>query len=351
MDKLAGYGSDDDYDDSPKHRKGESTSTTGYDYYSRNNQNKQQLSARQVDVNYEEVQMDLSEDSNNSDSSSKSRDTFSSKRDRASSKPRKGDDGTEKYKRKDDRRDDRDSPKYYSKSRRDDEEDRYKRKDDRRDDRDRYTNRNRDEKYSRDKYRDDRSKSYRSNRSSSKERRSRSPRKPEFRGKRSSSRDRDVKAAYQRKFERSAPKLEQEKIVEVAKPVEPPPPKQETDNKDRFYMPGITGRFKEQIERRKLLWQKKEPERKQPTATSTTTAGKVWQTTTTTFAQDTDGKVASKFKRLMGIKESNDGPKGTTDTLKKQEEMFSSMEQQYEVARTATHTMRGVGLGFGSFQR
>lgn len=53
----------------------------------------------------------------------------------------------------------------------------------------------------------------------------------------------------------------------------------------------------------------------------------------------------------MGIKESTDGSKGTTDVLKKQEEMFSSMEQQYEVARTATHTMRGVGLGFGSFQR
>lgn len=150
-------------------------------------------------------------------------------------------------------------------------------------------------------------------------------------------------------------KPEQEKI-EVNKPIEQPNIKPESDNrdsKDRFYMPGITGRFKDQIERRKLLWQKKDPERRAPAATSTTTtttpAGKVWQTTT--FAQDTDGKVASKFKRLMGIKESTDGSKGTTDVLKKQEEMFSSMEQQYEVARTATHTMRGVGLGFGSFQR
>lgn len=57
-------------------------------------------------------------------------------------------------------------------------------------------------------------------------------------------------------------------------------------------MPGITGRFKDQIERRKLLWQKKDPERRAPAATSTTTtttpAGKVWQTTT--FAQDTDGR-------------------------------------------------------------
>ena len=55
----------------------------------------------------------------------------------------------------------------------------------------------------------------------------------------------------------------------------------------------------------------------------------------------------------MGIKESDTppAPVKASDVLKKQEEMFSSMEAQYEVARTATHTMRGVGLGFGSFQR
>lgn len=63
------------------------------------------------------------------------------------------------------------------------------------------------------------------------------------------------------------------------------------------------------------------------------------------------GKVANKFKRLMGIRNASEGKQPATEVLKKQEEMFSSMEQQYEVARTATHTMRGVGLGFGSFQR
>lgn len=61
--------------------------------------------------------------------------------------------------------------------------------------------------------------------------------------------------------------------------------------------------------------------------------------------------MANKFKRLMGIKNVGEGSNAATDVLKKQEEMFSSMEQQYEVARTATHTMRGVGLGFGSYQR
>lgn len=63
------------------------------------------------------------------------------------------------------------------------------------------------------------------------------------------------------------------------------------------------------------------------------------------------GKVANKFKRLMGIKTPIEGNKSATEGLKKQEEMFTSMEAQYEVARTATHTMRGVGLGFGSYQR
>lgn len=53
----------------------------------------------------------------------------------------------------------------------------------------------------------------------------------------------------------------------------------------------------------------------------------------------------------MGIKGATESGGSGTEVLKKQEEMFSSMEQQYEVARTATHTMRGVGLGFGSFQR
>ena len=38
------------------------------------------------------------------------------------------------------------------------------------------------------------------------------------------------------------------------------------------------------------------------------------------------------------------------EILKKQEELFNSMEMQYEVARVATHTHRGVGLGFGTFQ-
>lgn len=34
--------------------------------------------------------------------------------------------------------------------------------------------------------------------------------------------------------------------------------------------------------------------------------------------------------------------------IKPSDELFSTMEQQYEVARQVTHISRGVGLGFGS---
>lgn len=35
-------------------------------------------------------------------------------------------------------------------------------------------------------------------------------------------------------------------------------------------------------------------------------------------------------------------------TLQKQEEMFRNLDVQYEMARSQTHTQRGMGLGFGS---
>lgn len=82
----------------------------------------------------------------------------------------------------------------------------------------------------------------------------------------------------------------------------------------------------------------------------------------TRFSQDTDGKVATKFLRLMGMKDATPKPSevatGTApssasavDTISKQNELFSTMEHQYEVARQVTHTMRGMGLGFGSQPR
>lgn len=61
--------------------------------------------------------------------------------------------------------------------------------------------------------------------------------------------------------------------------------------------------------------------------------------------------MSAKFKRLMGIKNetlATPSTEGKPDILKKQEEMFSNMEQQYEVARATTHTQRGVGLGYAT---
>uniref|UniRef100_A0A8C6SL93 Arginine/serine-rich coiled-coil protein 2 n=1 Tax=Neogobius melanostomus TaxID=47308 RepID=A0A8C6SL93_9GOBI len=61
-----------------------------------------------------------------------------------------------------------------------------------------------------------------------------------------------------------------------------------------------------------------------------------------------------KFRKLMGIKGEDeeetakplneDGLK----TLQKQEEMFRNLDVQYEMARSQTHTQRGMGLGFSS---
>lgn len=74
---------------------------------------------------------------------------------------------------------------------------------------------------------------------------------------------------------------------------------------------------------------------------------------TTTFNNDTDGKVAEKFKRLMGVKQTpTAGSQGLgtpgEKLTEKQENMFTNMERQYEVARLATHTHKGFGLGFTS---
>lgn len=131
-------------------------------------------------------------------------------------------------------------------------------------------------------------------------------------------------------------------------------------------------KYAEQMQKRKLLWsgvQKKQANNaseKKEEGGNINTAGNgtanrsfnVWQGAT--FSQDQDGKLTAKFKRLMGIKNqegdsmtsnsSSSSTSGGSELIKKQEEMFNSMEMQYEVARVATHTHRGLGLGFGVHQ-
>lgn len=122
----------------------------------------------------------------------------------------------------------------------------------------------------------------------------------------------------------------------------------------------ISPRYTEQMQKRKLLWSNKKALMTGAGGSSVAGGHESAPVTTnkwemTKFSQDTDGKVASKFLRLMGMKdapkqaaESSGGSAGQPDVLKKQSEMFSTMEHQYEVARQVTHTMRGMGLGFGS---
>lgn len=129
-----------------------------------------------------------------------------------------------------------------------------------------------------------------------------------------------------------------------------------------YYNPGVVNpvRYADQVQKRKLLWSHKTAESK-----DVSTNISKWEQAK--FSQDKDGKVASKFLRLMGVKDgqktagdtaaapgtsgSSSGGTGSGDSIKKQEELFSTMEQQYEVARQVTHTMRGVGLGFSSQPR
>lgn len=103
-------------------------------------------------------------------------------------------------------------------------------------------------------------------------------------------------------------------------------------------------KYAQQMAKRKLIWGSKTNE--EGTAKAST-----WQGAT--FSQDQDGKMTAKFKRLMGIKgeetaTTSVGEGKGQELIKRQQELFSSMELQYEAARQATHTQRGVGLGFSS---
>lgn len=124
-----------------------------------------------------------------------------------------------------------------------------------------------------------------------------------------------------------------------------------------YYNPNVinVNKFAEQQQKRKLIWSGKKEEAAKDSAK--------WGTAK--FSQDNDGSKASKFMRLMGIKDGKNekfsqshensdnfsitAPKPEASAAAKpSDDLFSNMEQQYEVARQVTHISRGVGLGFGS---
>ncbi|KAG5280708.1 hypothetical protein AALO_G00063120 [Alosa alosa] len=112
-----------------------------------------------------------------------------------------------------------------------------------------------------------------------------------------------------------------------------------------YYNPSAVNpmKFAEQEKKRKLLWQgKKEGDSRNQTT-------ELWEKLN--FGNK-DQNV--KFRKLMGIKhEEEAGPSASLNedglkTLQQQEEMFRNLDVQYEMARSQTHTQRGMGLGFGS---
>jgi len=97
-------------------------------------------------------------------------------------------------------------------------------------------------------------------------------------------------------------------------------------------------KYAEQVQKRKLLWSKtKEKE-----------TNSQWNTTS--LSGDADDKSKEKFKKLMGIKQ--DASKEDEKELEEQQEMkqkdlFEKLDREYQFARMATHTHKGIGLGFG----
>lgn len=110
-----------------------------------------------------------------------------------------------------------------------------------------------------------------------------------------------------------------------------------------YYNPSAVNpmKFAEQEKKRKKLWQGKKDGDKSQTA-------ELWEKLN--FGNK-DQNV--KFRKLMGIKDDEaEVSKPLNDeglkTLQKQEEVFRNLDVQYEMARSQTHTQRGMGLGFSS---
>ncbi|KAM5191905.1 arginine/serine-rich coiled-coil protein 2 isoform 4-T4 [Mantella aurantiaca] len=112
-----------------------------------------------------------------------------------------------------------------------------------------------------------------------------------------------------------------------------------------YYNPAAVNpmKFAEQEKKRKMLWQGKKEGDKSQTA-------EIWEKLN--FGNK-DQNV--KFRKLMGIKHEDEaGTSGDQEgfrTLKQQEEVFRNLDAQYEMARSQTHTQRGMGLGFTSSMR
>jgi len=106
----------------------------------------------------------------------------------------------------------------------------------------------------------------------------------------------------------------------------------------KYYNPAAVNplKYAEQMQKRKLLWQGSKEKK----------VSSSWQET---LAAAGDDKSAEKFKKLVGVRAGEELELATASETQKQrqDEVFRTLDAQYEIARLSTHTMRGVGLGFG----
>uniref|UniRef100_A0AAF5PPV7 Small acidic protein-like domain-containing protein n=2 Tax=Wuchereria bancrofti TaxID=6293 RepID=A0AAF5PPV7_WUCBA len=115
----------------------------------------------------------------------------------------------------------------------------------------------------------------------------------------------------------------------------------------------------EEIQKRKLIWSKPEEKKDWKSNTVSSLIGLRPSTTSTwnsiLAASSSDSKQLDKFKRLMGMKKSDEEgqeevPKVDDNQIeaerRRQRELYSHLDHQYAVARSFTHLSRGQGLGF-----
>eukprot|EP00096_Caligus_rogercresseyi_P009425 TRINITY_DN3201_c0_g1_i1.p1 TRINITY_DN3201_c0_g1~~TRINITY_DN3201_c0_g1_i1.p1 ORF type:complete len:356 (+),score=132.30 TRINITY_DN3201_c0_g1_i1:100-1167(+) len=142
----------------------------------------------------------------------------------------------------------------------------------------------------------------------------------------------------------------------------------------KYYNPSAinSSRYAEQIKKRKLLWSK--PDADKSNKASISDGGKsrgsleYYQNESNAHSYNNwestnfgNNQANEKFRRLMGIKSgagggtaagaaatssSSAGNKSTEGPSNKK--MFKDLDQQYEKARITTHTARGLGLGFNN---
>lgn len=118
----------------------------------------------------------------------------------------------------------------------------------------------------------------------------------------------------------------------------------------KYYNPAAVNplKYAEQVQKRKLLWSKKPTETDKNEQIETQ-----WKSA---FMASDDGKTASKFRKLMGMRNEEESVDAVPEEIqklseeqkRKQQELFERLDQEYQFARMTTHTQRGVGLGFAT---